>query len=238
MSLALELDGPESSRAAGPKKPRSLTEAVLHKLRSEIVQGVLAAGSKLLIDDLQRRYDVSGGTVREALSLLVSDGLVQTKAQRGFFVMPMSLDDLGDLTRARIALECEAVRESVKNGGSGWEDNLRAAYLSLTELDEQVMRDPEGQFDRWEIANRNFHRALIAADSSNWTYKFLAVLNIHLERYRRLSSVHTLPDRDVLAEHEVIFQSAMERDADRCAQLLREHIGTSAAVIRKFSLIR
>lgn len=238
MSLALELDGPESNRAAVPRRPHSLTEAVLHKLRSEIVHGVLVAGSKLLIDDLRRRYDVSGGTVREALSLLVADGLVQTRAQRGFFVVPMSLKDLDGLTRTRAALECEAVRESVKSGGGEWEDNLHVAYRGLSPFDEQVMRDPEGQFSRWEIANRNFHRALVAADSSDWTYKFLAVLNIHLERYRCLSSVHTLPDRNVHAEHEAIFQSAIERDADRCAKLLREHIEASADVIRKFSLIR
>lgn len=103
---------------ASPKgKPRSLIESVMHRLRCEIVQGVLSAGSRLLIDDLQRRFDVSGGTVREALSLLVSDGLVHAKTQRGFFVAPMSLQDLEGLTRTRIALECESVRESVKCGG-------------------------------------------------------------------------------------------------------------------------
>ncbi len=52
---------------ASPKgKPRSLIDSVMHRLRCEIVQGVLSAGSRLLIDDLQRRFDVSGGTVREA----------------------------------------------------------------------------------------------------------------------------------------------------------------------------
>lgn len=224
---------------ASPKgKPRSLIESVMHRLRCEIVQGVLSAGSRLLIDDLQRRFDVSGGTVREALSLLVSGGLVHAKTQRGFFVAPMSLQDLEGLTRTRIALECESVRESVKCGGSEWESNLVAAYSELTRSDEHVMRNPDDEFDRWEIANRNFHRSLISACSSDWTYRFLAVLNIHLERYRRLTSTHTLPERNVHAEHELIFQSALARDAEQCSLLLRQHIESSVSVVRQFALLR
>lgn len=95
---------------------RSLIESAFHRLRADIVEGRLAAGARLAIEDLKIRYGVSGGTLREALSLLVADGLVQTRAQRGFNVTPMSLSDMLDLASTRCTLECEALRQSVLHG--------------------------------------------------------------------------------------------------------------------------
>ncbi|WP_084004242.1 GntR family transcriptional regulator [Cupriavidus pauculus] len=236
--VTVSVDLPAGGFAALGGGARSLIELVVHRLRHDIVQGVLQAGSRLLIDDLQRRFDVSGGTVREALSLLVSDGLVRAKAQRGFFVAPMSLEDLEGLARTRIALEVEAVRESVKNGGAEWEGNLVEAYRDLTRFDELAMRDPKEAFDQWEVANRNFHSALIAAGSSDWTHRFLAVLNLHLHRYRRLTSDYALPGRNIHTEHELIFERALARDAEQCALRMRQHIESSIHVVKKFALLR
>jgi DNA-binding GntR family transcriptional regulator len=54
---------------------------------------------------LRQRYDTSVGTLREALSHLVSEGLARTEAGRGFSVAPISLADFLDLSELRVYLE-------------------------------------------------------------------------------------------------------------------------------------
>ena len=216
---------------------RSLIEATFQRLRADIVEGRLAAGSRLAIEDLKSRYEVSGGTVREALSLLVANNLVQTQAQRGFHVTPMSLDDMRDLATTRIALECEALRQSVLNGDAEWEARVVSSYHRLSLLDERTMRDPVHLFNQWEQANRDFHEALISGCSSAWTQRFLSILYLQMERYRRLTAMHNQPARNVHEEHLALRDSVLARDVERCTQLLRAHIESSILVVRQFGLL-
>lgn len=217
---------------------RSLIESAFQRLRADIVEGRLAAGARLAIEDLKSRYGVSGGTLREALSLLVADGLVQTQAQRGFHVTPMSLDDMRDLATTRIALECEALRQSVLNGDAEWETRVVSSFYRLSLIEDRTMRDPVHLFNEWERDNRDFHEALISACPSVWTRRFLSILYLQMERYRRLTAVHSPPARNVHEEHQALRDSALARDAERCAALLRAHIESSISVVRQFGLLR
>ena len=54
---------------------------------------------------LRDRYEVSFSTLREALARLAAESLVISEGQRGFVVAPVSVDDLLDLTNARVLLE-------------------------------------------------------------------------------------------------------------------------------------
>ncbi|MDR3455544.1 MAG: FCD domain-containing protein [Rhodoferax sp.] len=238
---SLTMGGDKSFADASPvpiANVRSLIEATFQRLRADIVEGRLAAGSRLAIEDLKSRYEVSGGTVREALSLLVANNLVQTQAQRGFHVTPMSLDDMRDLAATRIALECEALRQSVLNGDAEWEARVVSSYHRLSLLDERTMRDPVHLFNQWERVNRDFHEALISACSSAWTRRFLSILYLQMERYRRLTAMHNPPARNVHEEHQALRDSALARDAERCTALLRAHIESSILVVRQFGLLR
>jgi DNA-binding GntR family transcriptional regulator len=217
---------------------RSLIESAFHRLRADIVEGRLAAGARLAIEDLKIRYGVSSGTLREALSLLVADGLVQTRAQRGFHVTPMSLVDMQDLATTRIVLECEALRQSVLHGDAEWETRVVSSYHRLSQLDERTRRDPVHLFNEWERSNRDFHEALISACPSVWIRRFLSILYVQMERYRRLTSVHNPPSRSVHDEHQALRDSALARDAERCTALLRAHIESSISVVRQFGLLR
>src|SRR5881227_3354643 len=85
-------------------RPRSLTSAVQERLRSDILSTQLLPGQKLHIAGLAKQFSVSLAAVREALSRLVADGLVQASDQRGFRVSPVSAD-LRDVTQTRVDIE-------------------------------------------------------------------------------------------------------------------------------------
>src|SRR5437868_11069585 len=84
------------------ERPRSLTSAVLERLRADILSTKLVPGQKLHIAGLAKQFSVSLTAVREALSRLVADGLVQASDQRGLRVSPVSSADLEYVTRTRI----------------------------------------------------------------------------------------------------------------------------------------
>ena len=89
----------------------------------------------------RRATTSSINTLRETLSRLAADGLVEAEGQRGFTVMPASLADLIDITETRRLLECHAARLSVERADLEWESRLVAAYHKLSKAEELVAKE-------------------------------------------------------------------------------------------------
>lgn len=203
-------------------EPKTLVESAYRALRRDIIEGSLAPGEKLRVEHLKDNYGVGAGTLREALSLLISDALVVSQGQRGFRVAPVSLEDFEDITRNRVMLECEALRQSIAMGDDTWEADLVAAFHRLSKAEEK--RIGSEAREEWEERNRIFHEVLIAACPSRWLKYFLAILYQQAERYRRLSLYLQPIPRDIHSEHEALLRAAINRDADKAAEILSEHI--------------
>lgn len=200
---------------------RTLIERAYAQLRDDIVEGRLAPGEKLRVEHLKARYGVGAGTLREAITRLVSDALAVAEGQRGFRVAPMAADDLEDLTRLRVHIEIEALRQSIRLGDAAWRAQLQQAYDELSAVEQPIR---PAQRRHWEALNTRFHEALIAAQASPWTLKVLRLLSRHGERYRRF--VIDIPDtgRNVHDEHREIFTLAMDGQEARAALALEAHI--------------
>lgn len=213
--------------------PRTLTARAYLSLRHDVVCGKLAPGEKLRVEHLKDQYQVGASTLREALSLLMSDALVSAEGQRGFRVAPISLTDLEDVTNTRVMLETEALRQSIRQGDARWEAALKASYLLLSQTEDDS-DGPEPLL--WESRNKGFHDALIAAYDSPWTKYMLAILYRHSERYRninwRLTAAHA-SGRHVHDEHEIIFQAAINRQDARAALALEAHIRLTHDIVKR-----
>lgn len=219
------------------KRESTAIESAYAIIRSRIIDGVYPHGSKLNLETLKSAFGISGSTLREALTRLMVDRLVFTEGQKGFSVTPMSLSDLEDLTRARITLETSALIESIQTGGDVWEDTLVTSFHRLARAQERLEADPAAAFDSWEVRNREFHHALVAASPSSWLAHFRQVLFQNSERYRRLSGTRGPVPVEVHKEHEEIFNAAMARDVDKAVSALTNHIRRAANVIRANALL-
>jgi DNA-binding GntR family transcriptional regulator len=197
----------------------SLTASVAIQVRAAILQGAYAPGSKLRLDDLRREYGVSLSPLREALTRLAAEGLVQITDQRGYRVAPVSAENLVEVTKLRTQLEVMALTESLAKGDDHWEDSLVAAHHRLNRLERDGTRG-EG----WEKAHRAFHLTLFAACGMPLLLRFCGTLHDLSDRYRRLFLVRHAPDANVPGEHQAIFDAAMARDARRAAEILTRHL--------------
>ncbi len=216
--------------AADAQAPRTLAELAYMRLRRHIIEGHYPPGTKLRVEHLKDDYEVGAGTLREALTRLVSDALVIAEGQRGFRVTPVSLQDLADLTGLRIHIEVDALRRSVRGGDAAWEARVREAFERLSAYEQPISLE---QLPAWEACNRAFHEQLISAAATPWTYHVLHILSQHGERYRRLCVGLQGSERDVHQEHAEIFDAAMRRADARAALALESHISTTLTLLQQ-----
>jgi GntR family transcriptional regulator, carbon starvation induced regulator len=222
---------PEPGNGADAQ-PRTLVEDAYRRLREDIVRGKHAPGSRLRVEHMKDDYGVGAGTLREALSLLVADALVVTEGQRGFWVAPISLADLEDVTHVRILLETEALRLSLRRGDDEWEAGVVAAFHRLSKVEEKLKRAP-AEIAEWDACNKRFHEALVAAADSRWLGYLIGILYRQAERYRRFAMATNPTKRDLHTEHTEIFEAALRRDEDRAVACLTRHVELTCDAIRE-----
>lgn len=220
----------QSVADASPASARTLIEDAYVQLRDDVVEGRLAPGDKLRIEHLKGRYGVGSATLREAITRLASDALVVSEGQRGFWVAPISITDLNDLTRVRVHVEVEALRQSIRNVDTEWSEQVRDAYQQMTALEQPII---PAQRKQWEMLNARFHEALVSGCRSEWTLRILRVLSRQAERYRRLAIQLPNSGRDVHAEHALIFEAAMSGAEARAALALEMHIRATPDLIAR-----
>ncbi|MFM1870499.1 MAG: FCD domain-containing protein [Polynucleobacter sp.] len=219
-------------------EPKTLVEGAYLALRNDIIRGVHGPSSKLKVEHLKDVYQVSGGTLREALALLVADSLVYAEGQKGFFVSPMSIRDFKEITQLRVLLELQALKQSIENGDDKWEADVMASYhrLALAEkkLELEDIEQRNAQFSAWEERNAEFHAALVSACESRWLLQFIGILYHQSERYRSLGIQYgTNLKRDLQAEHEALKDAALARNVPLCSDILAEHISITYELFEK-----
>lgn len=214
--------------------PRSLTTLAFERLRGDILLGELRPDERLRIQALSERYEVGATAIREALSRLVSDGLVDSEDQRGFCVAPVSRDELIDLTQTRVGTEQMALRLAMERGDVEWESNLLSCFHRLTRTDLPTSADKHAA---WAQAHRTFHEALILGCRSPWTMRLCRLLYDKSERYRNLAEKQVQSRaRDVGVEHRQLMEAAMARDAGAACKLLEEHFWETTNIILQAGL--
>jgi DNA-binding GntR family transcriptional regulator len=193
--------------------PGSQIEGAYRRLRDDIISGTLAPSKKLRIEHLRQRYGMGASALREALSRLVSDDLVECEAQRGYWVSPVSRAELDDITATRKIIEVEALRQSIELGTLEWEGRVVAARHSLERVETSMVEATREVIMGWEQANRAFHMALISGCQSRWLLRC------------------PIPRRGLSNEHEAIVEATLMRDAKRACTLLSQHIENTARAV-------
>jgi DNA-binding GntR family transcriptional regulator len=216
---------PHVARHRSPLAAITRSEQVYTQLRADILSGRVLPGTKLRFADLTERYDCSTSVVREGLSRLAEQGLVQSEPQHGFHVTPLSQDDLDDLTTARCEIEGLVLRMSIENGDIAWESEVVAAHHALDRTPMETDGDPIVMSEEWTLAHARFHQALLSACPNQRLRNMAVSLRDAAELYRRWSRpIGHDDDRDVQGEHRALVGAALRGDATEAVRLLEEHL--------------
>jgi len=213
------------SKQAEAGASQSGSRDVLTRLRSDIVSSVYEPETRLKFADMTKRYDVGVGTLREALSQLSSEGFVTVEAGKGFRVAPVSGEELLEITDHFIDLEKRAVKEAIVHGGEDWETNIVAVHHRLSLIEGLPWEERMARHSEWVERHREFHEAIVAACPGRWLLRLRSMMFDQLDRYRFVTK--KAPEglgRAKFQEHREIMAAALERDADKAAQLIEDHI--------------
>lgn len=216
------------------KPGQSLTIRAYSQLREQIISGALRPGQRLKIESLRDQIEAGATPIREALSLLTSDGLVERLDKRGFRVSGVSLADYDDLHRTRCFLEEHALRESIARGDQAWEDRLVLVTHRLRRL-PRMLTDQAGTRSNpeWERMHKTFHMTLLAASSSRTLLQFCDQLHDRLNRYRSLAATGDQGlSRDWKHEHEGIAEAVINRDVEQSVERLMHHYERTTDILR------
>jgi phosphonate utilization transcriptional regulator len=197
----------------------SLTTLVQQELERQIVDGKLAAGTKLNEADIAAELRVSRGPVREAFRALDQSGLVRTEKNRGVFVRQVTLEEAHEIYEVRAALDeligrLAAQRISPEQLAK-LKEIVKKMYVAARALDS-VSYYP---------LNIEFHEVLAEASGNNAL----------IEYYRRIVNELNLYRREVLARdsksipisaknHDDIVKAVAKGDSALAGRLLFDHV--------------
>jgi DNA-binding GntR family transcriptional regulator len=153
--MTTSLSSPPSRTDLSIDRPRSLTVTVTERLRQAIIDSELPLGSELSEVGLAAKLGVSRTPVREALSLLQLQGMVNIIPQKGSYVFFPTEQDIVDICEYRIVIELRAVSFSMARQREATLAMLRRALVMMGEA--RAQRDPVA----YSRADTVFHDAFI-----------------------------------------------------------------------------
>jgi len=202
-------------------------------IERDILSGALAPDTKLKIRELKARYGIGASPMREALSRLSANGLVQVYGQRGFRVAPVSPNELTDITATRKIVEVEAIRLAVSNANPAWEDEIVASFHVFERQIARFYDKSDERLDVYEDKHHRFHLALLGACPLQALKTFCADLYVRTRRYRALNRGYGLAMDSVVAEHRLLMDAVLSGDPDRAADAARAHVGITEDLIKQ-----
>ncbi|MDJ0824273.1 MAG: GntR family transcriptional regulator [Rhodobacter sp.] len=203
----------------------SATQQAYLALRRMIVTGDLKPGEKLKIDVLRKRLDTGASPIREALSLLTSDQLVERFDNRGFRTAATSHANFTEILNLRCVLEDMALRSSIAHATETWEEALVLSHHRLA-------KQPRTDVEAFETRHKAFHMALLANCDSPMLLRYCGQLYDLNIRYRYLAGrALDYQRRDVTREHAGIMHAAIDRDAELASERLLNHYRQTGAFL-------
>lgn len=151
-----------------------------------------------------------------------------------------SYAELLDILEARLVIEVELLRNSIRQGDDEWQKRTLLSHRNLSRAPELRRGMSEPDYSQWESAHRDFHLELVSASGQLWLGRFLVQLDAQVCRHQRLIVMGKRPLADPRADqalagmlrsnarlehHTLLMDAALDRDEARAVALLQDHIG-------------
>lgn len=199
---------------------RPLRKRLYEQLKKEILEGAIAQGQPLTEEELCRRFGVSRTPVREAIGMLIDEGLLTKIDHRGVFVSPISVQDVYELFQVREILELACVRLAYQQ--------IPVDELNRFEGEFRAMREAatngETSLELETNLDRSFHLALAHYSGNSLLERLMEMLHDQDQRIRMMAT--RLPKRfiETADEHLEIVQALKDRDLDHAIKAVQTHL--------------
>jgi DNA-binding GntR family transcriptional regulator len=167
--------------------------------------------------------------VREALSRLAAERLVQFSANRGYTVTPrIRAEEYHQLFEARRTLELASIRSAVIEPDAV--DRVAAVLhrLSATEAGPEYKH-----YRAFNHADREFHLALVSMSRNGFLRRAWEQLHFHLHVGRLYAGAGVIDLQEARTEHELIFEALKENNLKELVKRVGDHIRNAESRLRR-----
>jgi GntR family transcriptional repressor for pyruvate dehydrogenase complex len=210
----------------------NLPATIANSLRAQIVSGELPPGSKLPGHrELAAAHAVSVGSMREAISMLISNGLIETRAGRGTYVaaslhqagrpragVPLLRQEVEELTEARRVIEVQLAALAAERATPEQIDVLRRATERLEAAAANPYEYPEADVD--------FHLVLAEAAGNRYLLQAMVDIRALLRQDMELgaeAAIRRFGDlRPSVESHRRLLDAIADKDPVRAAEVADE----------------
>lgn len=205
----------------GSNGPRPV--GVLERLRALILTGEYGPEERLIEEQLAERLGVSRTPVRQALTMLEAEGLVEITPNRGATVCSFSIEDVWDIYDLRAVLEGHAARRAAGRIERRELERLRELAREMEGLPGQF-DDHEEEIRALVALNQEFHGTIVEA-SRNRRLERLINRTVEIPLMFKAFYWYTSHERTISNHyHRQILEALENGDADRAEIIMREHV--------------
>jgi DNA-binding GntR family transcriptional regulator len=214
---------------------RSVAEEVYEKVKQDIAEFRLVPGDRFTENELSLRLKVSRTPVRQSLYRLQQEGYVEVLFRSGWRVLPFDFEKFEQLYDLRILLESSAVTQLCEDpvGRSKKGQSLLDALTAIWMVSPQDRSDNTLQVSQWD---EQFHCALVEAAGNMEIARVHKEVTDRIRIIRRLDFTKQARIDATYDEHAKILKAIQRKRGDQATLLLRAHIATSQAEVRKITL--
>lgn len=189
----------------------------------------LLPDAKVSDNQLAKELGISRAPIREAILLLVMDGLIHSTPDGKMIVAPIHFDDITDILNVRSALEITAVRIISENGWLSEEQHAELHRLHHLFSESNVRR----AFSQHYSYDDLFHSTLISFAGSKRISEITAQMRLQMQRIRWLSLLENDRQSAAVYEHRAILDAIQNKDLNRAISCMQEHFNQSEQAFRR-----
>ena len=211
-----------------PVERRVLRHEVLHGLRTRIVEGEIAPGTRLLEIPLATRLGVSRGPIREALRQLEQEGLVEFEPHRGAVVVGVPDDEIETMYGIRALLEATAFSRACRRVKPRDLEELEAIVESM------ITASQEADIERLTELDLQFHGRVVELSGLRYLRRLWTSIDglVRLRNARIRQRIRSEEfDRSQLVdpslEHRELLATLRGRRPAAAGRAARRHIETA-----------
>ena len=204
---------------------QNLYEGTFQKLRSLLVEGVIAPGSKLNERELAEGLNVSRTPIREAIKRLAADGLVELIANRGAIAVQLSHADVVHTFDVIAQLEGYSGELAAKN--------ISAATLSELEALQYEMMASYARRDlsNYYKLNLRIHHLINQAANNPVLTQLFSQVNARIEALRFRSNQNGVKWEKAVEEHQEMIDALKTHDSERMRKVMIQHVMNKRDVV-------
>ena len=204
---------------------QNLHESTFQKLRSLLVEGKIAPGSKLNERELAESLNVSRTPIREAIRRLAADGLVELIANRGAIAVELSLED--------VIHTFDVIADLEGFSGELAANNISAATLSELEALQYEMLASYARRDlsSYYKLNLRIHHLINQAANNPVLSRLFSQVNARIEALRFRSNQDGVKWEKAVEEHQEMLEALKARDSKRMRKIMMQHVMNKRDVV-------